>query len=202
MTPLPQLPTNLSTDNIGTSISGVVSQGVIPQFPNLPTVPNAPSLAGLTGQVQGLISNQLSGPLTQIQQFNAASGATLALIEVAITEDQITQLFEQYRLPNGTIDFESVTTELNSIETDLTTTYDKVIEVGQLPPVSVSGLLTELIPEIPVPNIPSPAEIKQYINNVIEKRKQLEQQAIMKAQKLQAEKESLPFSARSEDNTI
>lgn len=202
MTPLPQLPTNLSTDNIGTSISGVVSQGVIPQFPNLPTVPNAPSLAGLTGQVQGLISNQLSGPLTQIQQFNAASGATLALIEAAITEDQITQLFEQYRLPNGTIDFESVTTELNSIETDLTTTYDKVIEVGQLPPVSVSGLLTELIPEIPVPNIPSPAEIKQYINNVIEKRKQLEQQAIMKAQKLQAEKESLPFSARSEDNTI
>lgn len=202
MTPLPQLPTNLSTDNIGTSISGVVSQGVIPQFPNLPTVPNSPSLAGLTGQVQGLISNQLSGPLTQIQQFNAASGATLALIEAAITEDQITQLFEQYRLPNGTIDFESVTTELNSIETDLTTTYDKVIEVGQLPPVSVSGLLTELIPEIPVPNIPSPAEIKQYINNVIEKRKQLEQQAIMKAQKLQAEKESLPFSARSEDNTI
>lgn len=202
MTPLPQLPTNLSTDNIGTSISGVVSQGLIPQFPNLPTVPNAPSLAGLTGQVQGLISNQLSGPLTQIQQFNAASGATLALIEAAITEDQITQLFEQYRLPNGTIDFESVTTELNSIETDLTTTYDKVIEVGQLPPVSVSGLLTELIPEIPVPNIPSPAEIKQYINNVIEKRKQLEQQAIMKAQKLQAEKESLPFSARSEDNTI
>jgi len=202
MTPLPQLPTNLSTDNIGTSISGVVSQGVIPQFPNLPTVPNAPSLAGLTGQVQGLISNQLSGPLTQLQQFNAASGATLALIEAAITEDQITQLFEQYRLPNGTIDFESVTTELNSIETDLTTTYDKVIEVGQLPPVSVSGVLTELIPEIPVPNIPSPAEIKQYINNVIEKRKQLEQQAIMKAQKLQAEKESLPFSARSEDNTI
>lgn len=197
MTPLPSLPANLNTNNIGTTLSEITSQ-VTPQFPSLPSIPNVPNISGL----QGLVSNNLTGT-TQLQQFSAASATTLAIIEAAIPEEQITQLIEQYRLPNGTVDLNSVKNELNQINNNLTTTYSKVIDSLQLPAVSVSGLLTQLIPDIPVPNIPSPAEIKQYINNLIDRKKQLEQQVIMKSQQLAAEKEQLPFTTRNEEvNTI
>ncbi len=198
MTPLPSLPANLNTSNIGTTLAGVASQ-VTPQFPSLPSIPNVPNISGL----QGLVSSNLVGPTAQLQQFSAASATTLAIIEAAIPEEQITQLIEQYRLPNGTVDLNSVKNELNQINNNLTTTYSKVIDSSQLPAVSVSGVLTQLIPDIPIPNIPSPAEIKQYINNLIDRKKQLEQQVIMKGQQLEAEREQLPFTARNEEvNTI
>jgi len=190
MTPLPTLPTNLSTNNIGTTVSQITTQ-VVPQFPNIPTIPSVTD-------AQGVISNALAGPTTQLQQFTAASATILGLIEVAIPEKQISQLIERFRLPNGTVDFGAVNTELNKINETITTTNDKIIN-AQIPP--VSELLSGLIPTIPTLDIPSPAEIKQYINNLIDRRKQLEQEAIMKLQDLEAEKELTPFSSRQEENT-
>jgi hypothetical protein len=191
MTSLPELPTNLNSGNIGTNVSSIVEE-VIPQFPGLPKIPTV-DLAGQT-----VVAGAIAGPVAQLQQFSAASQTTLALIEKAIPEKEINELIEKFKLPDGTVDLDRVNQELNKKYETLNSTYEKVINGLQLPPISVSGLLASLIPTVPVPNIPSPSEIQQYINNFIERKKVAQQQAIMKLQKEQAKLEETPFTARSE----
>jgi hypothetical protein len=177
---LPHLPTNLNPATAGKNLSGITQQA-IPQFPKLPTIPGVAS-------AQQVIN---SG-----EQFVAASKTTLKLIETAIPEEQIDKLIDQNKSIDGTVNFDKVKDELDKKSEAVNLTYEKIIDGLQPPSVSVTGLLAQLIPTIPVPNIPSPGEIREYINNLIEKKKIEQQQAIMKLQKQKAKLEETPFTAR------
>lgn len=196
MSPLPPIPTNLSTATATTNLSGIVQQA-IPQFPAVPSIPGVPDVAGQAQAVVGAaVAGALAAPLAQLQQFSAASQATLALIDAAIPEEQILAIIERFTLPDGTVLWDQVEAELNKLRQTVVNTYQKIIDGLQLPPISVSGLLAKLIPDIPVPEIPSPGDIKQYINNFIERKKLAQQQAIMKLQAKKAELAKQPEFAR------
>lgn len=178
MSPLPELPRNLNPSvSLGSARSSLMS--ATSNFPNLPTLPNSNNIIP--------------------QQVSVASKTILGLIEKGIPEKEIDAVIEKYRLPNGTVDLDMVNDDLNLKYERLNQGYAKIVEGLQATPVSltVSGILAGLVPKIPSPNIPSPAEIRQYINNIIEKKKRQEQQIIMRAQRLAAAEEELPFTARN-----
>ncbi len=177
---LPQLPSNLNPATVGKNLSGITQQA-IPQFPKLPTIP------GVESTQQAINSGE---------QFVAASKTTLKLIETAIPEEQVDKLIDQYKTTDGTVDINKVKYELNKKYETVNETYEKIIDAAQPRPVSISGILAQLIPTVSVPNIPSPGEIQEYINNLIEKKKIEQQQAIMKLQKQKAKLEETPFTAR------
>lgn len=195
MTAIPQIPSNLLPNTVGTDVSSLVKQAV-PQFPAMPSIPNIDVAGQAQALVGGAVAGALAGPLGQLQQFSAASQTTLALIENAIPEEQILAVIEKFKLPDGTIEWDKVEIELDKLGVRITETYKKIIDGLQLPPISVSGLLAELIPDIPIPEIPSPGDIKQYINNFIERKKLAQQQALMKLQAQKAKLERTPFTAR------
>lgn len=187
MTPLPSLPPNLNPNSVPSSLSNVTAR-VTERFPNLPTIPNfvsSPSIPNVP------------------ESFSVANTTVLNIIEQALPENELDKLIEQYRLPNGTVNISDVELEIENKYETLNDGYNKIINASEIPPLAVSEIIARLIPEIPVPNIPSPLEIQQYINNFIEKKKQEQQQAIMKAQRLAAQAEELPFTARNaEENNI
>jgi len=115
------------------------------------------------------------------------------LIEAAVSQDFVNQLVSRYTSPDGVADVKCVADELLKAANTLEDANEKQITVQQLPPISVSGVLASLFPQIPVPNIPSPAEIKAYISELIERKKQEQRDAIVKLQKAKADADELSF---------
>lgn len=169
MTPLPSLPANLDPSCIS---CGTVSA----------------LTTGIQGAAQAAIGTAVSGPLAQAQglvaQATAASAATQAIIDAALSDAIIDELLERFRVPpSGLPDIQCVRDELIKIHDTLNTTNETTIEILQGPPVDLAGLITSLIPEIPVPVIPSPGEIKERIMLKLEQKQQEQQEALMKLQK-------------------
>lgn len=174
MTTLPSLPTNLNPNSVGKSVANVI-QNATPQFPNLPKIPTV----NLTN-----------------------STPTFKLIETTLPESEIDKLIEKYRLPDGTVNLDDVNEELNNKYDKINKGYEAIINGLQVPPIQLTGILSALIPTIPVPVIPSPAEIRDYINDIIEKKKIAQQQAIINTQRLAAKEEESPFTARQNEEQL
>ena len=185
MTPLPSLPSNL--DPICTSCGSVSS------LTSQLTTGIVATTAGQLAQVQGTIAGQTAGLQALVSQANATSAASLALIEAAISQDFVNQLVSQYTTPDGVADVKCVADELLKVANTLEEANEKQITIRQLPPISLSGVLASLFPQIPVPNIPSPAEIKAYISELIERKTKEQRDAIVKLQKAKAEADELSF---------
>lgn len=169
MTLLQGLPSNFITVTTPVDTGTVTNQ--LPQFPNLPKLPTTPQ----ANEIQNIVVD--------------------ALIAKILPETQITQLIERYRLPDGTLDLDRAREELNKTYQDIVDNYKKIVDASQPPRVEIAGILASLLPKIPVPNIPNPARIAQYIENLLEKKKQAEQLVVMKKQKVEAQLEQTPFTA-------
>jgi hypothetical protein len=176
MTPLPSLPPNLDPTCINCgAVSALTSQLNINSFAQT-----------AIGQVQGVIGSQTAQLQALVAQANAANAATRALIETAIPDDLIDEIIQKYTPVGGIANIKCVVDELNKTADTLNKTYEKIINTSELPPVEVSGLLEELIPPIPIPDVPSPGEIKEYLFEVIEKKKKAQQEALIRAQSIAA----------------
>lgn len=169
MTSLPQLPPNL--------------QSTVPKIPNVtPQIPQFPA------------------ELKNLENIGAqADAVTQKLIDAAIPENIVDDLIQRYKLPDGSVDFEQVAVKLNEIADNfangLTSPPPPTLTS---PSAAILKLLDALIPELPVINIPTPAQIQNRVKTLLEKRAAARQKVITKAQ-LQAaklERES-PFTARS-----
>lgn len=182
MTPLPELPPNL--DPACTSCGSVAAL----------TSQLTTGIAGQAAQVQGAIAGQVAQLQSLTSQVNAASTATRAIIEAAISEDFINQLLAQYTPPGGIANIKCVADELTKVYDKLNTANEVTIDLTQGPPVSLGAALEELIPPIPVPDVPSPAEIKEYIADLIERKKKQQQEAILKLQRKEAEASDASFA--------
>jgi hypothetical protein len=185
MTSLPSLPPNLDPNCISCgSVSALTSQlttGIVA------------TTAGQLAQAQGAIAGQTAQLQGLVAQVNAGSAASLALIEAAISQDVVNQLLARYTSPEGVPDIKCVADELQKAATTLEDANEKLINAQQLPPISISGVLASLFPSIPVLTVPSPAEIKTYISNLIERKKQEQRDAIAKLQKAKADADELSF---------
>lgn len=181
MTSLPSLPANLDP--------ACVSCGSISALSTQLTA----GIAGQFAQVQGALTSQTAGLQSVVAQVSTADAATRALIEAAISQDVINQLLAQYTTPDGVADIQCVADELVKLSNKLEKANEAKITATQRPPIAVSGLLSSLLPPIPVPTIPSPAEIKEYIVGLIERKKQEQRDAIVKIQKAKAEADNISF---------
>lgn len=189
MTPLPSLPSNLDPDCVSCgSVSSLTSQ--------LTT-----GIAGQTAQVQGALAGQIQsvigGQVAQLQtlttQISSADAATRAIIEATISEDFINQLLAKYTPIGGVANIKCVADELTKVYDKLNETNEAVIDLTQGPPVSLGSAIESLIPAIPVPDVPSPGEIQEYIVELIERKKKEQQEAILKLQKKTAEESDISF---------
>lgn len=199
MTPLPNLPSNLSTGTVASTVQASIP--ALPPIPGLPSIPGVPSVAQLASPIAGQVG-QVTGQITAVtqnlQQLNVASESITALIDTAIPEETIEELIKKYTSLDGTVDFSAVRQEIDNKYKQLNDTYNKVINARQVPKVQFRSLLAALLPDIPTIDIPSPAEIQQRINAMIEKKKRIQQEAITKAQKLAEKIEESPFTARED----
>lgn len=182
MTSLPNLPANLDP--------ACVSCGSVSALSTQLTA----GIAGQFAQVQGALASQTAGLQSLVNQVSTANAATRALIEAAISQDVINRLLAQYTTSEGITDIQCVADELVKISNKLEETNEATITASQLPPITVGGLLASLLPPIPVPDIPSPAEIKEYIVGLIERKKQEQRDAIVKLQKAKAEADNISFA--------
>lgn len=181
MTNLPNLPSNLDPTCISCgSVSAL-------------TAPLTAGLAGQAAQVQGAIAGQTAGAQALIAKVSATTSTTRVLIEAAISTDVIDGIISQYTLPDGTYDIKCVADELIRISNKLNEANTLTINALQIPPVSVGGLLRTLIPTIEPPDIPSPAEIRGYVVELIERKKVERQKAIVKLQKAKAQADTISF---------
>lgn len=181
MTNLPNLPSNLDPT--------CISCGNVSAL----TAPLTTGLVGQVAQVQGAIAGQTAGLQALITQVNATTATTRALIEAAISTDVIDRIISQYTFPDGTYDIKCVADELVKISDKLNETNTLAVNASQKPPLSVGGLLRTLIPTIEPPDIPSPAEIKGYVVELIERKKADRQKAIVKLQKAKAQADTISF---------
>jgi hypothetical protein len=163
------LPSNFVSDAVTVNADSVTNQ--LPQFPNLPKLPT--------------ISQVGEQPNLEVDE----------LITKILPETQINQLIEKYRLPDGTLNLDKAQEELNKTYQGVVDNYKKIADASRPPRIEVAGILASLLPKIPVPNVPNPVRIAQYIDNLVERKKRTEQQAIMKLQKLDAQLEETPFTA-------
>lgn len=181
MTSLPNLPPNLDPTCISCgNVSALTAQ--------LTT-----GLVGAAAQVQGTIVGQTAQLQSLVTQINAVSTVTRALIEAAISEDLINNLISQYMLPSGIANIKCVSDELMKINEQLNKKNQTTIDASQIPPITTSGLLGALLPTIEPPDIPSPAEIKGYIVELIERKKKEQQEAIVKLQREKAQADNISF---------
>lgn len=144
----------------------------LPQLPNnfRPTVPQVPSFESELGTIR--------------QNLSAAGKIKEQIMEAAIPDN----LF-------------NISGSLDQIEEDINEKVDSYIEGVQIPTIpqlSLAGILSKFMPQIPVVTIPSPAEIRQYVNQRIELKKIRQQQQIIKKLEEDANLEETPFTARQE----
>lgn len=168
MTPLPELPVNLRT---GFSA------------PRLPSFPNLPNIDEKVDAAKSLVESATNIPIPSID--------TDALANL-IPEGLVDQLMAQYKLPDGSVDFGKVNELLNEKIEQI----QRATTVPEIPDISVSGLLAKLIPTIPVIRIPTPAQLQNRINQLIEKKKVAQQKLLIQAQLEKANLEKTPFTAR------
>lgn len=172
---LPTLPSNLNPSM--PSVPQLTPN--IPQFPKLPTIPTVPTASINLGQFDAILS---ANPL----------------IQAALPESFIDELLQQAKQSDGSIDFNEVTTKLNA-KVNQFTSASSVPSINP-PELELVSIVENLIPTIPVIKFPSPADIKQYVNGLIEKKKIQAQEAITQTQLLAAELETKPFSSRIREN--
>ena len=176
MTPLPSLPPNLDPNCINCGvISAVTSQLNANNFGQLAVSQVQTVTAGATSQITAATT-----------QVNVATETTKLLIEQAIPDTLVDQIIEQYTPVGGVANIKCVADELNTLYNKLNEANNRRIDANQLPPVTIGGLLEILIPPIPVPDIPSPVEIKEYIFEVIERKKRAQRDALVRAQLIKA----------------
>ncbi len=169
MTLLQGLPSNFVSTTLPVNTDIVTNK--LPQFPNLPKLPTIPQVGEL--------------PNLEVDE----------LITKILPETQINQLIEKYRLPDGTLNLDKAQEELNKTYQDVVDNYRKIVDASQPPRIEVAGILASLFPKIPVPNVPNPVKIAQYIDDLLERKKRTEQLVIMKKQELEAQLEETPFTA-------
>lgn len=190
MTPLPELPPNLDPACVSCgSVSALTSQlttGIAGQA--------AQVQGALAGQIQGAVGSQVAQLQTLTNQINAADAATRAVIEAAISEDFINQLLAKYTPVGGVADIKCVADELTKVYDKLNNANELTINLVQGPQISLGSAIESLIPTIPVPTIPSPGEIKEYIVELIERKKKEQQEAILKLQRKDAEASDKSFA--------
>lgn len=93
--------------------------------------------------------------------------------------------------------FNSPNANFDQLEQDLNAKVDSIsstASTAQLPKLPSINL----IPEIPTIDIPSPAEIRQFINKKIEEKKRQLQEQLLKKVLEEARLEDMPFTARRE----
>lgn len=180
MTGLPQLPENLRTQVN-------VSDGLIPELPRFPNLPN------ITQQVDVAKSSleESVGNVDDILNTEAAQEVS-SLINKAIPSGLVDALATQYRLPDGSVDFDKVTEILN----ERITSIEQANTLPEIPDISVAGLLGSLIPSVPVIPIPTPAQLINRVNELIEQKKLAQQKRLIQAQLEAANLEKTPFTAR------
>lgn len=181
MTSLPNLPANLdptctSCGNISAT-STQLTTGITGQF----------------AQVQGALTSQTAELQSLVAQVSTVNAATRTVVETVISQNVINQLLAQYTTPDGIADIQRLAEELVKLSNKVVKANEAKITATQRPPIAVSGLLASLLPPIPVPTIPSPAEIKEYIVGLIERKKQEQRDAIVKIQKAKAEADNISF---------
>jgi hypothetical protein len=141
----------------------------VPQFPNLPSVAGVNAISSVSAQFGGLTS---ANPL----------------IKAAIPESILDDLIEKAKETDGSVDFNEVTTKINAkVNSFISASTVTKIELPTLP---------SLIPKLPVIDIPTPAEIRAYVNTLIQQRKIEAQQLVTETQLREAEAELKPFSNR------
>jgi len=180
MTGLPQLPENLRTQvNVG--------DGLIPEIPRFPNLPN------ITQQLDNATKSLLESDVNLDDVLNTeASEGVSSLVNSLIPSGLVDRLSAQYRLPDGSVDFDKVTEILNERITNI----EQANTVPELPDVSVAGLLEKLIPSVPVIPIPTPAQLLNRVNELIEQKKLAQQRRLMQTQLESANLEKTPFTAR------
>ena len=180
MTGLPQLPENLRTQvNVG--------DGLIPEIPRFPNLPN------ITQQLDNATKSLLESDVNLDDVLNTeASEGVSSLVNSLIPSGLVDRLSAQYRLPDGSVDFDKVTEILNERITNI----EQANTLPELPDVSVAGLLEKLIPSVPVIPIPTPAQLLNRVNELIEQKKLAQQRRLMQTQLESANLEKTPFTAR------
>ena len=151
----------------------------LPSVPNLvPQTPQFPNLPSVTG------ANVAPSVSTQLATVNSAN----PLIKAAIPESIVDDLIEKATESDGSVDFNEVTTKINAkVNAFISASTVTKIELPTIP---------SLIPRLPVIDIPTPAEIRAYVNTLIQQRKIEEQELITQTQLREAEAELRPFSNR------
>lgn len=180
MTGLPQLPENLRTQvNVG--------DGLIPEIPRFPNLPN------ITQQLDNATKSLLESDVNLDDVLNTeASEGVSSLVNSLIPSGLVDRLSAQYRLPDGSVDFDKVTEILDERITNI----EQANALPELPDVSVAGLLERLIPSVPVIPIPTPAQLLNRVNELIEQKKLAQQRRLMQTQLESANLEKTPFTAR------
>lgn len=139
-------------------------------LPNIPSnlVSNVPQVPSFTTETQTLQENLSTADRIKVGALNTTFPP------------------ESFNLPNTGSSFEEVDTRINTI-------VDTFINAIPVPPVvpSVPGL-----GNLPKVNLPSPAEIRQFISQRIEQAKRRRQEATISAQLVAAQEEETPFTAR------
>lgn len=180
MTGLPQLPENLRTQvNVG--------DGLIPEIPRFPNLPN------ITQQLDNATKSLPESDVNLDDVLNTeASEGVSSLVNSLIPSGLVDRLSAQYRLPDGSVDFDKVTEILDERITNI----EQANALPELPDVSVAGLLERLIPSVPVIPIPTPAQLLNRVNELIEQKKLAQQRRLMQTQLESANLEKTPFTAR------
>lgn len=88
-------------------------------------------------------------------------------------------------------------TNFDQLEQDLNAKVDSISSTASTPQLPRLPSIN-LIPEIPTIDIPSPAEIRQFINKKIEEKKRQLQEQLLKKVLEEARLEDMPFTARRE----
>lgn len=180
MTPLPALPANLDPACISCGAISSLTAGVQGAA--------AGAIGGAIAGAQGAIAGQTAQLQALVAQANAANAATIAIIDAFLSDDIINQLLEKFKIPPyGIPDIQCVKDELLKIHDQVNDANELIIKVLQGPPIDIGAAIKALIPDIPVPVIPSPGEIKERIMFKLNEKRKEQQQAIMKLQRQKAE---------------
>lgn len=113
--------------------------------------------------------------------------------------DKIKQQIIQQAIPDSVFNTSASLDEIEKTINEKTTNLLNNLNVPTVPEISVSSVISKLIPDIPVITLPNAAEIRQFINQRIELKKFRQQTQIIKKIEADADAEQRPFTARREE---